>query len=335
MKVSRRVFVGGAGAVALAAPFVSRARAAEFEYRMGHPFPQTYPIHVHAVAAADAIRQRSSGRVDIQVFGNSQLGGDTDMISQVRSGAIQLYSSGGLILSTLVPVAGINGMGFAFDGYDTVWRALDGDLGAHIRAGFAKAGLHAFERCWDNGFRQISSSTHPINTPDDLRNFKIRVPVSPLYTSLFKALGGAPTSINFSETYSALQTRIVDGQENPIALVAAAKLYEVQKYVSLTNHVWDGSWVLMNAKAWAALSPDLQAIVTAGFNEAAVAERAASEKASKTVQVELTEKGLAFNTVEPGPFRDRLRQAGFYRSWADKYGPEAWGLLEKNVGQLT
>jgi tripartite ATP-independent transporter DctP family solute receptor len=321
--------------MALAAPFVSRARAAEFEYKMGHPFPQTYPIHVHAVAAADAIRQRTGGRVDIQVYGNSQLGGDTDMISQVRSGALQLYSSGGLILSSLVPVASINGMGLAFDSYETVWRAMDGDLGAHIRAAFAKAGLHAFDKCWDNGFRQVSSSTHPIKTPEDLKNFKIRVPVSPLYTSLFKALGGSPTSINFTETSSALQTRIVDGQENPIALVSAAKLYEVQKYVSLTNHVWDGSWVLMNAKAWAALSPDLQAIVAASFDEAAVAERAASESASKTVQADLTQKGLAFNTVESRPFRETLRAAGFYKSWAEKYGPETWGLLEKYVGKLT
>jgi TRAP-type C4-dicarboxylate transport system substrate-binding protein len=91
----------------------------------------------------------------------------------------------------------------------------------------------------------------------------------------------------------------------------------------------------MNAKAWAALSPDLQAIVAAGFDEAAVAERAASENASKTVQADLTQKGLAFNTVESRPFRETLRAAGFYKSWAEKYGPETWSLLEKYVGKLT
>lgn len=335
MGITRRGFVGAAGALSVTAPFIGRARAAEFEYKLGHPFPLTYPIHVHAVAATDKIREKTGGQVDIQVFGNSQLGGDTDMISQVRSGALQLYSSGGLILSSLVPVASINGMGFAFDGYDTVWRAMDGDLGAHIRAGFAKAGLHAFDKCWDNGFRQISSSTRPIATPDDLKNFKIRVPVSPLYTSLFKALGASPTSINFSETYTALQTKLVDGQENPISLVSAAKLYEVQKYISLTNHVWDGSWVLINNDAWKALSPALQETVAGTFNAQGVVERTESAVLGNTVQAELIKRGLVFNSVKPEPFRDVLRTAGFYKGWAEKYGPEAWGLLEKYVGKLT
>src|SRR5436189_6066561 len=144
------------------------------------------------------------------------------------------------MLPTLVPAASINGIGFAFPDYDTVWKAMDGGLGAHVRGEIGKAGLVVMDKIWDNGFRQTTSSTRPINAPDDLKGFKIRVPVSPLWTSLFQSLGAAPAGINFSEVYTALQTHIVDGQENPLTLISLAKLFEVQKYASMTNHMWDG-----------------------------------------------------------------------------------------------
>jgi TRAP-type transport system periplasmic protein len=189
------------------------------------------------------------GRVEIGVYGNSALGGDTQMISQVRTGAMQFYSGAGVIVSSFVPVAAISGVGFAFKDYPAIWSALDGELGGHVREAFNKAGLYAFEKCWDTGFRQVSSGTHPIKTPDDFKGFKIRVPVSRAYTSLFEALGASPASVNLAEVYSALQTKIVEGQENSIAVFTAAKFYEVQKFVSLTNHMWDGSWLLANAAA--------------------------------------------------------------------------------------
>ena len=128
-------------------------------------------------------------------------------------------------------------MGFAFNDYPSVWKAMDGDLGAYIRGQIAKANIVAMDKIWDNGFRQITSSTKPIAAPADLKGFKIRVPVSPLWTSMFKALDASPASINFAEVYSALQTKIVDGQENPLAIISTAKLFEVQKYCSLTNHM--------------------------------------------------------------------------------------------------
>src|ERR1700742_4750052 len=125
----------------------------------------------------------------------------------------------GLILSTLIPIASINGIGFAFPDYDTVWKAMDGELGAFVRGEIAKANLVAMDKIWDNGFRQTTSSSKPIKSPDDYKGFKIRVPVSPLWTSMFKAFDASPASINFSEVYSSLQTKIVEGQENPLALI--------------------------------------------------------------------------------------------------------------------
>ncbi len=160
-------------------------------------------MNVRLREAVERIRAQSGGRVDIQIFPNSQLGGDTDMLSQLRTGAIQMFNLSGLILSTFVPLASINGIGFAFKDYDQVWSAMDGALGAFIRAAIAKSGLYAFGAMWDNGYRQITSSTHPINAPDDLKGFKIRVPVSPLWTSMFKAFGASPASININEAYSA------------------------------------------------------------------------------------------------------------------------------------
>jgi TRAP-type transport system periplasmic protein len=338
-RMSRRTFVAGSAAAATAVVSVTilpgRARAAEFSMKYANNTVDTHPMTIRAREAMAKIKEETKGRVEIEVFPNSQLGGDTDMLSQLRTGAIDFFTLSGLILATLVPVASINGIGFAFKSYDQVWPAMDGELGAHVRSVIAKSGLVAFEKMWDNGYRQVTSSTHPINTPDDLKGFKIRVPVSPLWTSMFKAFGASPASINFSEVYSALQTKIVEGQENPVSLIQIAKLYEVQKYCSLTNHMWDGFWFLANGKSWATLPPDLQEIVTRNINEAALKDRADLAALNATVAADLKAKGMVFNAPDPQSFREMLKKAGFYNEWKGKYGPEAWALLEKYTGSLA
>jgi tripartite ATP-independent transporter DctP family solute receptor len=226
------------------------------------------------------------------------------------------------------------GSSFAFPDYGAVWKTLDGEVGTYVRGQIADANLIAMEKIWDNGFRQITSSTKPIQTAADLKGFKIRVPVSPLWTSMFKALEAAPTSINFNETYSALQTRVVDGQENPIAIIAAAKLYEVQKHCSLTNHMWDGFWLLANKRAWDRIPADARGIVEKHFNDAAVVQRADVSKLNATLQADLESKGMAFNKADSASFREALRKAGFYSEWKGRFGGEAWSLLETSVGNL-
>jgi tripartite ATP-independent transporter DctP family solute receptor len=282
----------------------------------------------------ERIRQDSSGRIEIQVFPNNQLGGDTDMLSQLRTGVIQLFNLSGLILATVVPVASINGIGFGFKDYDQVWAAMDGALGGYVRSAIEKSGLFALEKMWDNGYRQVTSSTHPINTPEDFKGFKIRVPPSPLWTSMFKAFGASPASINFSELYSALKIKIVDGQENPLSLIELNRFYEVQKYVSLTNHMWDGFWTLANGRAWVALPSVLQDIVARNINEAALEERQDIRKLNETLRDNLVQKGMVFNTTDPEKFRSTLRAAGFYAEWKEKYGPDAWAVFERQVGVL-
>ncbi len=339
MSFSRRTLlkVSAASAVmgGIGAPYVARAQSAEFSYKFANNLPESHPLVARAREMSAAIKTETNGRFDLQVFPNNQLGSDTDVLSQVRSGGVEFFTLSGLILATLVPAASINGIGFAFPDYPTVWKAMDGDLGAYVRGEIKKAGLEVMDKIWDNGFRQTTSSTKPITGPDDLKGFKIRVPVSPLWTSMFKAFDASPASINFSEVYSALQTKIVEGQENPLALISTAKLYEVQKYCSLTNHMWDGFWFLMNRRAWAALPDDIKTIVAKHVNAAAVKEREDTEKLNATVKQELAGKGLVFNQPEVGPFRDKLRTAGFYAEWKGKYGEKAWELLEKSVGKLS
>jgi tripartite ATP-independent transporter DctP family solute receptor len=338
-RISRRTFVAGGAAAASAVVTVNilpgRARAAEFQMKYANNTVDTHPMTIRMREAVAKIKDETKGRVEIEVFPNSQLGGDTDMLSQLRTGAIDFFTLSGLILATLVPVASINGIGFAFKSYDQVWPAMDGELGAHVRSVIAKSGLVAFEKMWDNGYRQVTSSTHAIATPDDFKGFKIRVPVSPLWTSMFKAFGASPASINFSEVYSALQTKIVEGQENPVSLIQIAKLYEVQKYCSLTNHMWDGFWFLANGKMWAAMPKDLQDIITRNINEAALKDRADLAALNATVAEDLKTKGMVFNSPDAQAFRETLKKAGFYEEWKGKYGPEAWALLEKYTGSLA
>jgi tripartite ATP-independent transporter DctP family solute receptor len=320
---------------ATAAPRLAGAQQAQWTYKYANNLPETHPMNIRAREMAAAIKQETNGSFDLQIFPNSQLGSDTDTLSQIRSGGVEFFTLSGLILSTLVPAASINGMGFAFPDYDTVWKAMDGDLGAYIRAQIAKANLIAMEKIWDNGFRQTTTSTKPVQMPDDFRGMKLRVPVSPLWTSMFKALDASPASINFNEVYSALQTRVVDGQENPLAIISTAKLYEVQKYCSLTNHMWDGFWFLANRRAWEALPDDVRGVVAKHVNAAGVRERDDVAKLNATLQQDLAAKGLVFNRPDPAPFRDKLRTAGFYTEWKGKYGDEAWSLLERSVGKLA
>ena len=328
--------VGAASAVSLGIPFHSvRAQQSEFTYKFASNMPMAHPINIRAKQVADAVRAETAGRVDIQLFPNSQLGSDTDVLSQIRSGGVEFFALSGLILSTLVPAAALNGIGFAFSDMNAVWKAMDGELGAYIRAQIGKSGLVAMDKIWDNGFRQITSSTKPIKSPDDLKGMKIRVPVSPLWTSMFKAFDAAPASINFSEVYTALQTKIVESQENPLTVISVAKLYEVQKYCSMTNHMWDGYWFLANKRAWEKLPADLRTTVAKHINAGAVLQRADIAAATGSLKSDLASKGMVFNDPNPAPFRDKLRSAGFYTEWKTKFGDEAWALLEKTTGKLV
>jgi tripartite ATP-independent transporter DctP family solute receptor len=326
---------GALSAAGVAAGLPTFARAAEFSLKYGNNLPVTHPLNVRAQEAADRIAKESKGRVEIKIFPNNQLGGDTDMLAQVRSGGIDFFTPSALVIATLVPVAAINATGFAFGDYNQVWGAMDGKVGAHVRAAIGKMRLYAFEKMWDNGFRQITSSKGPIANAKDMDGLKIRVPVSPLSVSMFKGLGASPASLQFSEVYSALQTKIVDAQENPLPIIQVAKLFEVQKNCSLSNHIWDGFWFIANGRTWDGLPADLKTVVATSINDAGMKQREDIKKLNETLVSDLGAKGLTFNKASPDSFRAKLREAGFYAEWKGRFGDEAWGLLEQSVGKLA
>src|SRR5207302_9072268 len=195
----------------------------------------------------------------------------------------------------ILPMTAINGMGFAFDSYDKVWSTMDGELGKFVRGQVtAKLNLMPMERIWDLGFRQITNSVRPIKSAADLAGLKLRVPGAPSLVALFKALGAHPVSMQFGEVYTSLQTKVVDGQENPLSIIDAGKFYEVQKFCSITNHVWDGHWICANPGSWNRLPNDIKAVVAKAFNEVALLERDDLAKLDRSLQADLEKKGLTF-----------------------------------------
>jgi TRAP-type transport system periplasmic protein len=333
--VNRRTLLEGAAA-ALAGGYLLRSAAAatpEFSFKVANTLSATHPTNIRLNEAAQKILDESGGKLSLQIFPSGALGGESDIISQVRSGAIEFMMNGALVLSSLVPVGAITGMGFVFKDYTEVWPAVDGDLGSYIRGALSKIGLLPMDKVWDLGFRQVTNSVKPVEIPADLKGLKIRVPGSPAYTSLFQALGASPVTLPFPDVYAALQTKVADGQENPLAVVLTSKIYEVQRYCSLTNHVWDGLWLLANKRAWDQLPPDLQAIAAKHLNAGALAQRDDVAKMDEPVLQEFNAKGIAVNRTDPAPFRRTLQDAGFYKNWRDKFGEEAWAKLEKAVGR--
>lgn len=335
--LARRRFVATSAALAAGTLLPSGpARAAEFEYKMGHSSPESHPFHKRLLEVADRIDKGTGGRMKLTIFPASQLGGDNDLLSQARSGAVDFVQPAGLILASILPVAAVNGMGFAFKDYAQVWAAMDGDLGDFVRQQIsAKTNLVPMEKRWDLGFRQITTGQKPIEKASDLAGLKLRVPGAPALVSLFTALGASPVSMQFGEVYTSLQTRVVDGQENPLSVIDAGKFYEVQKYCAITNHVWDGYWICANGNSWNRLPNDIKAVVAKSFNDVALLERDDLARLDRTLQADLEKKGLTFTKPDLDSFRDKLRTAGFYREWREKIGADAWAILEKNVGKLA
>ena len=333
MPIARRSLLAAATALPLVG--IGRARAAEFSYKLATNLPGPHPLNVRAQEAIDRIREATGGQVEITLHPASKLGGDPDVMKKLLSGEVELFTLSGLILSSIVPTASINGLGFAFKNYQQVWGAMDGKLGRYMREEIRKQGPVVLARIWDNGFRQTTSNLKPIRTPDDLRGMKVRVPVSPLSVSMFTALGAQPAGMNLSQAYTALQDHSMDGQENPLALIRAAKFFEVQTFCSLTNHMWDAYWLLANDAAWARLPSRTRDIVEGEFDRSILEERADLVRLSPDVRGDLITAGLDINPVDTVPFQQALRKAGFYAEWRGKYGETAWQLLESYVGELS
>ena len=333
--MERKKFLAGSAAAFASVGIVrSPSAAAEFEYKFATNAPISHPLNTNAVPMWKNVVRDSNGRLNVTIYPNNQLGGDTAMLTQLRSGAIQFFMLSGGILTNVVKVAGIQGVPFAFKSHKEVYAAFDGQLGAYVRKEIENAGLFAMPHITDNGFRQITNWVRPIKTADDLKGLKLRTPAGALWVDLFKTLGANVTAINISEAYSALQTHVVDGQENPFIIIEFQRFFEVNKYLSITNHMWDGFWVIANMDKWNALGPQLQDVITKNMLIYAHDQRRDNDLLNDSLADKLQRQGLVFNKADVATFKAKLNANKFYDRWRDTFGADAWAILEKYTGKL-
>jgi tripartite ATP-independent transporter DctP family solute receptor len=332
--IRRRTLLTGAAALPVFSILTRQGDAAQFTWKMATGQEPSHPVNLRATEAIAKIKQATNGGLDIKLYPAAQLGTDKQLIAQTRLGGIQIMNMASSILATTIPAAGIVNIGYAFLTPKDVWTAMDGALGSYIASKIDAHGMHQIGPVWENGFRNVTSGTKPVKVPADLHNFKIRVPPAPILSSLFAALGAAPTSIDFSEVYTSLENHVVDGQENPLPIIYTAKLYDVQKYLSMTRHAWDGYLIIGNKPAFTRLPKKWQGIVTEAFGAAGHEERADIGALSQALRSKLAVKGMTVLDVDKAAFRSALGKSNYYPHWRQKFGAHAWSLLEKTTGPL-
>lgn len=336
IKVTRKEFAAQSAAIFASIGIVrSAASAAPIVWKCGNESPAGIPLNLRLTEAFAKIKAETDGQLDIQSFPASALGSGSSMISQVRLGALEMMAQAGGQFDSLVPIAAIENTPFAFSSYETAWRAFDGDLGNLIRSALSTQGFYIFDRVYDSGFRQFTTSTKPIQSVDDLRGLKLRVPGSKFRVDAFTSLGASPAPISYAETYTALQTHVIDAQEGPLVYIDGDKFYEVQKYCTLSNHMWGTFYILVNRSQWDSLTPKLQAVMKKHINAAALLQRQDNKRLDTALVDKLRARGMIVNRVEPQSFRAKLSTSGFYARWKDKWGPAAWSALEKYSGPLA
>ena len=334
--ISRRRFAAGTSATFASIAVVrSQARAAQFEWKYGNDLGGEHPLTVRAVEAFRKIYNETGGGLEIKPFPNSALGGDPAMLTQLRSGALEMLGFPGGLLDVVVPVAAIESLAFAFKDRDTVFTAFDGDLGTVVRKEIlTKSGIVVMDRIWDGGFRDITSSLRPIRNAEDIAGLKIRSAPGKLRVDSLRSMGLSPTVMATPEVYAALQTHIVDAQETSLVTLMSQHWYEVQKYAAPTHHMWGGYWIMINPDKWNALPPAYQESVRRNMNAAALLQRRDVDLLTHSVQDKLERGGLVFTPCDRTSMKAKVVASGYYPRWKAEFGPAAWTALEKYTGPL-
>jgi tripartite ATP-independent transporter DctP family solute receptor len=281
------------------------------------------------------IAAETGGRVRATVHAQNGnvAGGDPAALRMLIAGEIQFYTLMGGIIGTVVPVAEVQQVPFAFASAAQAHQAIDGPLGHTLGAEMAAKGMHLFPQGgFDNGMRQVASVTRPVMTPDDLAGMRIRVPPGQLIFDTFEAFGADPVIIPAYQLYDGLATGRVEAQENPLAVLEGFKLYELVKYVSMTNHMWSGFNLMAHLPTWQRLPDDIRAAIERNVVEHVRQQRAEQSALNARLRQDLSQRGLQFNEVDPSAFRARL--AAVYATWRERLGTRCWALLEAEVGKL-
>jgi tripartite ATP-independent transporter DctP family solute receptor len=324
------------GAAAVGTTIIVRpSLAAEYKFSQYHNQAAGGTLHKNLTAMWEAVAAETNGRVETTVYpeNNKLPGGDPDALKMLIAGEIQFFTLMGGIIGTVVPVAEAQQLPFAFKSAAEAHKAIDGPLGRYIGEEMAAKGLHLFPVAgFDNGMRQVASIPRPITTPSDFVGMKIRVPPGKMMLDTFGAFGAQPVTTPANQIYDALKTGRVDAQENPLAILQGFKLYELVKYVSLTNHMWSGFNAMAHPATWKALPDDIKGVIERKVTKYVRQQRQDQAALNAGLRDDFVERGLVFNEVDQTAFRAKL--PGVYAIWKEKLGSKCWSLVEAEVGKL-
>ncbi len=277
------------------------ASAQAIKLTLGHGAAPGNPRHEAAVKMAEVAKAKSNGRIEIQVAPSAQLGDDAAMVTALRTGALDMSANSQGAVANAVPEYAAFGMPFLFSNLEQVWKMLDGPLGKELADKTAEKGMVVLGY-WDNGIRHMSNSKRAISKPEDLKGLKMRTPPDAVTVDIMQALGAEAQQIRFAELYVALQQGVVDGQENPLMNIHASKLYEVNKFISLTGHKYEMTPLLMSKRSWDRLSDADKKILQEAAAEATQMQRKLSKESDDKLLADLKARGIQINTVDKAPF---------------------------------
>jgi len=326
--------LSGAAAVG-SAVIVRPTLAAEYKFSQYHNQAASGTLHKNLTAMWAAVSAETNGRVETTVYpeNNKLPGGDPDALKMLIAGEIQFFTLMGGIIGTVVPVAEAQQLPFAFKSAAEAHKAIDGPLGKYIGEEMAAKGMYLFPvGGFDNGMRQVASIPRPVTTPEDFAGMKIRVPPGQMMLDTFGAFGAQPVTTSANQIYDALKTGRVDAQENPLAILQGFKLYELVKYVSLTNHMWSGFNAMAHPATWKALPEDFRGVIDRNFTKYVRQQRQDQAALNASLRDDFVNRGLVFNDVDQAAFRARLPEV--YAVWKQKLGSKCWSLVEAEVGKL-
>lgn len=333
--LSRRSLLAGAAGAGTAAIIVRPARAADYNFVQYHNQTTGTTLHRNLTAMWDAVRAQTNGRVEVTIYpeNNKVAGGDPDVLKMLIAGEVQFFTLMGGIIGTVVPVAEAQQLPFAFKSAPEAHKAIDGPFGRYIGEEMAAKGMYLLPiGGFDNGMRQVTTIKQPTRHPDDLAGVKIRVPAGQMIFDTFAAFGAQPVTIAANGILEGLKSGKVDAQENPLAVLEGFRLYEVIKYVSMTNHMWSGFNLMAHLPTWQGLPDDIKAVIER--NAAIYVRRQRDEQGAlnASLRSDFEKRGLVFNEVDQAEFRARLPRV--YATWKEKLGSKCWALLEAEVGKL-
>jgi tripartite ATP-independent transporter DctP family solute receptor len=312
----RAALFGAAGAASLVAMPTGLRAQTPLKISFGHGAAAGNPRSIAAEKFAEIVKAASNGAIEVTVAGSEQLGNDAAMLTSLRTGVLGISANSQGATSAVVPELAALGLPFLFPDASTAVKVVSGPIGAKLEEKFAAVGIQPLG-WWDNGIRHITNSKRPIKVPDDLKGIKLRTPADPMTIDIFQALGAGTAQIAFSELYVALQQGVVDGQENPLTNIASSKLYEVNKFISLSAHKWESTPVLMSKVAWGRLDKKGQDIVKAAAAEAgALQVKLSDEQNAKLLTDFKANANLSVNEVDRAAFQKAT--ASVYDKWEQK-----------------